>query len=408
MSGALKKIIERKKSNMAGSVEKRGKDSWRLTVALGYDQNGKQIKKRKTVKASGIREAKKLLTQFEAEILAGEYIDPQKMLLADFVSEWRSKYAVDHLSPTTLARYDEMIRGRILPEFGHMHLDKIKTLQVLSFLEKLKQDGARGDGKEGGLSSGSIQYYHRVLKNIFSRAVEWKIIKDNPVAGAKKPKVVQKQTEVYSEENVKFLLMGLEKESLMWQVLIKLAITTGMRKGELLGLEWEHIDLKEGVISVKQASIYTKDNGYEIKKPKTRNSIRKLSLPAPVLSDLKKYRKLSLENRMKMEDMWEEGKHFFLFTATNGKPLNPSSVYTWWGRFIKRNNLPYIRFHDLRHTSATLLINQGVHMKTISSRLGHASISTTMNIYGHALEEADKKAAAMFNSLFDEEQKKVK
>lgn len=145
----------------------------------------------------------------------------------------------------------------------------------------MKQDGARGDGKEGGLSSGSIQYYHRVLKNIFSRAVEWRVIKDNPIAGAKKPKVVQKQTEVYSEEDVKFLLMDLEKESLMRQVLIKLTITTGMRKGELLGLEWEHIDLKGGIISVKQTIIYTKNNGYEIKEPKTRNSIRKLSLPAP-------------------------------------------------------------------------------------------------------------------------------
>ncbi|WP_255259049.1 tyrosine-type recombinase/integrase [Bacillus thuringiensis] len=91
--------------------------------------------------------------------------------------------------------------------------------------------------------------------------------------------------------------------------------------------------------------------------------------------------------------------------TNDGKPLNPSSVYTWWGRFIKKNNLPYIRFHDLRHTSATLLINEGAHMKTISNRLGHASISTTMNIYGHALKEVDQKAADMFNHLFDEEEK---
>lgn len=96
-----------------------------------------------------------------------------------------------------------------------------------------------------------------------------------------------------------------------------------------------------------------------------------------------------------------------LFTAIDGKPLNLSSVYTWWRRFIKKNNLPYIRFHDLRHASATLLINEGDHMKTISNLLGHASISTTMNIYGHALEEADQKAADMFNHLFDEDKKKA-
>ncbi|MGH0430944.1 tyrosine-type recombinase/integrase [Bacillus hominis] len=390
---------------MAGSIEKRGKDSWRLTVPLGYDQNGKQIKKRKTVKASGIREAKKLLTQFEAEILAGEYIDPQNIRLADFIPEWRSKYAVGELSPATLARYDQIIKGRILPEFGHMKLDKVKPLQILGFLEKLKQDGARGDSKSGGLSSGSIQYHHRVLKNIFSRAVEWQLIKDNPVAGVKKPKVTQAKTEVYNKQDIKFLLMGLEKESVMWQILIKMALTTGMRRGELLGLEWEHIDLSDGVLSVEQTLNYTKDKGYFIKEPKTRNSVRKLSLPKPLLNELKKYRIVYLENRMKMDDMWKEGEHFFLFTAIDGKPLNPSSVYTWWGRFIKKNNLPYIRFHDLRHTSATLLINEGAHMKTISNRLGHASISTTMNIYGHALKEADQKAADMFNHLFDEEGK---
>lgn len=388
---------------MAGSIEKRGKDSWRLTVPLGYDQNGKQIKKRKTVKASGIREAKKLLTQFEAEILAGEYIDPQNIRLADFIPEWRSKYAVGELSPATLARYDQIIKGRILPEFGHMKLDKVKPLQILGFLEKLKQDGARGDSKSGGLSSGSIQYHHRVLKNIFSRAVEWQLIKDNPVAGVKKPKVTQVKTEVYNNQDIKGLLMGLEKESVMWQILIKMALTTGMRRGELLGLEWEHIDLSDGVVSVEQTLNYTKDKGYFIKEPKTRNSVRKLSLPKPLLNELKKYRIVYLENRMKMDDMWKEGEHFFLFTAIDGKPLNPSSVYTWWGRFIKKNNLPYIRFHDLRHTSATLLINEGAHMKTISNRLGHASISTTMNIYGHALKEADQKAADMFNHLFDEE-----
>lgn len=392
---------------MAGSVENRGKNSWRLTVTLGYDQNGKQIKKRKTVKASGIREAKKLLTQFEAEILAGEYIDPQRMTLAEFIPEWRSKYAVGELSPATLVRYDDIIKGRILPEFGQMKLDKIKPLQILGFLEKLKQDGARGDGKPGGLASGSIQYHHRVLKNIFSRAVEWQLIKDNPVAGVKKPKVTQAQTEVYNKQDTRFLLLALEKEPMLWQMLIKLALTTGMRRAELLGLEWEHVDLDNGVISVKQTLNYTKDKGYFIKEPKTRNSVRKLSLPKPLLNELKRYRILCLENRMKVDDMWKDGEHFFLFTAIDGKPLNPSSVYTWWGRFIKRNNLPYIRFHDLRHTSATLLINEGAHMKTISNRLGHANISTTMNIYGHALEEADQKAADMFNHLFDEDTKKA-
>ncbi|WP_409347058.1 site-specific integrase [Paenibacillus sp. MBLB4367] len=117
---------------------------------------------------------------------------------------------------------------------------------------------------------------------------------------------------------------------------------------------------------------------------------------------LKEYKLHCNKERMKASELWEGGEYFFLFTAWNGKPISPFSVNNYWGRFIKRNNLKYIRFHDLRHTSATLLLNQGVHAKIISSRLGHADITTTLNIYAHALQEADQAAADQFDSLFSQ------
>jgi integrase len=167
---------------------------------------------------------------------------------------------------------------------------------------------------------------------------------------------------------------------------------------ELLALEWKHIDLEKCTIDVKQSLSYV--NGQNIiKEPKTKNSIRKVSVPASLIADLKEYGLHCRKEKLKAGDLWGGGERFFVFSSWNGKPYYHTVPGTWLRRFIKRNNLKPIRFHDLRHTSATLLINQGVHAKTISARLGHADIRTTMNIYGHALQAADHAAADTFNSL---------
>ncbi|MCM3079576.1 site-specific integrase [Brevibacillus invocatus] len=390
------------------SVQKRGENSWLLVVEAGYDSNGKRIKKTKTVKGMGKREAEKELAKFVTEVEAGQYIAPEKMTFTAFVGEWREKYAKSELSAKTLENYLIQINNRLIPEFGHLRLDQIKPLHIVTFLRNLQQDGGRKDGKEGKLSSGMIEYVHRVLKNVFNRAVDWKVIKTSPMEGLKKPKVEQAEMSVYDEEEVQRLFLALEKEKIMWRVMITLALTTGLRRGELLGLEWKHIDLETGTIDVKQSLSFVKEIGYQIKEPKTKNSVRKVAMPPSVIHEVKALKMQSAKERMHSGNLWEGGEHFFVFSSWNGKPLYPSSVKTWWSRFIKRNALRYIRFHDLRHTSATLLINKGVHAKIISERLGHANILTTMNIYGHALRSADQEAAKHFDSLFEPKQQNKK
>ncbi|MFY0544943.1 site-specific integrase [Brevibacillus sp. H7] len=166
-------------------------------------------------------------------------------------------------------------------------------------------------------------------------------------------------------------------------------------------MEWKHIDLEAGTIDVRQSLTFVKGIRYQIIEPKTKNSVRKVAMPPSVIPEEKALKVQSVKDRMQSGELWEGGEHFFVFSSYNGKPLYPSSVKTWWSRFIKRNALRYIRFHDLRHTSATLLINKGVHAKIIWERLGHANILTTMNIYGHALRSADQEAAKHFDSLFE-------
>jgi integrase len=381
------------------NIQKRGDNSWYLTVNIGKDENGKYIRRTKTVNARTKKEAESEYAKFRQEVDAGEYIAPEKMTFSTFVEEWREKYALKHLGEATLDTYMIHLRNRAIPVFGHLRIDAIKTIQIVNFIEELGK-GSRHDGKEGNLSPGTIQYIHRAIKNVFSRAVEWKIIKTNPVEGVKKPKVIQKNMEVYDQAEVETLLTLLENEPIQWRVMISLALTTGLRRGELLGLDWKNVDLEKGTIDVWQSLTFSHNGGYKVKEPKTRNSSRKVALPVSMLPELKAFKVHCNKLRLETVELWEGGEHFFLFTSWNGKPLNPYSVGTWWRRFTKRVQLKYIRFHDLRHTSATLLLNQGVHAKIISSRLGHANITTTLNIYAHALQEADQAAADKLDSLF--------
>lgn len=408
------------------NIQKRGENSWFFTVYTGRGPNGKYGRKTKTITVTDeslLKTTKKLqnylddeYSKFRQEVEAGEYITPRKMTFDAFIKEWRSKYSVKHLEHKTRIAYESHLKKRILPTFGHMKLEDIKPLHIVDFLEALGQDGGRGDNKSGGLSSGTIQINHRVLKNIFSRAVEWKVIKSNPVASVKKPKVTSKEIVPYDEQEVSLLLRALEKEPFHWRMMITLALTTGMRRGELLGLEWKHIDWKTGVIDVSQTLVQALKGEIIVKEPKTKNSQRKVSLPGSVMEELREYYAHRVKERYKLKDAWNgkdrEGREWnFIFSHADGTPFHHERPYLWFRQFIQKNKLRYIRFHDLRHTSATLLINQGVHAKIISERLGHGNITTTMNIYGHALRSADQAAADKFDSLFtsrkDKQEKKT-
>ncbi|ADU31008.1 tyrosine-type recombinase/integrase [Evansella cellulosilytica] len=385
---------------MAGNVENRGNNRWRLEVSLGVDQDGKRIKKRKTITAKNKTEAKKRLAEFVTEIEAGEYIDPSKMKFKDFVKEWETKYGMKHLGAKTLETYKSIINNYLIPTFGNKKLDEFKPINIINYLDCLGEDNARKDGKEGGLSSSSIKYHYRVLRNIFSRAKEWIIIKNNPVESVKPPKVTQEKTSVYTKDEVIELLELLKNEPIHQKLMVTAALMAGLRRGEILGLQWDDIDLDAGTISINHSLQYTKEKGYVLGPPKNNSSIRKVSIPMYLVEEFKKYKRTKSKERIQAAELWEGGKYFYVFSSWNGKPFYPTAVGTWWRRFLKRKGFKYIRFHDLRHTAATLLINEGEHAKTISARLGHADIKTTMNIYGHYLREADEKAANKLNSIF--------
>jgi integrase len=449
---------------MAGYYEKTKNGKYRLFASGGTGPDGKRKRPTKTIAAKSDREAEKELAKFVAEVEKNEYVESSKFTFKDFVDRWLRDYAEveDNLAPKTRYRYKEILDSRIIPAMGHLKMEKITPVHLLGFYRNLQEDGVRKDGKKGGLSAKTILQHHRVISSILSCAVQWQVISSNP-AGKVKPlsKVPKKQTTCYDENQVATLLTAMEGEELKYQVLVQLAIFTGQRRGELLGLEWQDINLDKATLTVRQASQYLPKRGVFTKNPKNESSERLLSLPPFLVHMLQEYRKEQVKDRLKVGELWQGSDR--LFTTWDGQPMHPDTVSSWWPKFIRtyntreafdaeiaaiRNKLsaeeldtleslrePYIKlngansksmkkkldavedkiiniigrksldrirrgqklpplnFHGLRHTAATMMINQGLPTKSISGRLGHANISTTMDIYGHYLKSADKEAA---------------
>lgn len=392
-------------------VQKRGETSYFFTVYTSTrGADGRYGRRTKTITVNDPLTPKRLrdhltyeYAKFKQEVEAGEYITPEKMTFTSFVEEWKQKYAIKQLRHNTMEAYLGHLHNRVIPAFGHLALSDIKTMHIVDLMDELGKTEKLGNSK-GTLSPATIQYVLRAVRSVFNRAVEWKLIKSSPADGVKKPKVERKEIDVYSDEEAAKLFKVLKGEASHWRIMITLALTTGLRRGELLGLEWKHIDLEEGTLSVEQSLSTSKGNRYMISEPKTKSSIRKLRLSDPLINELKAYKAHCNQERLLISDLWEEGERYFVFTAMNGKPISPYSVNNYWKKFIEKHNLRYIRFHDLRHTAATWMLNKGmdkgVTIKNVSDILGHADISTTLNLYAHTQEKDKQAAADTFNSLF--------
>jgi integrase len=403
-----------------GYCRQRGKDKWQLEVDLGYyidPKTGKKKrhKKYKTITATGQRQAELELARFVAEVTGGSYFEPERVNFVEFVqNEWIPKCAKKRLAPTTYDRYLECVNNRILPAFQYLRMDQIKPKHIIDFLHNLEEEGMRLDGKKGKLSRSRIYYHYRVLNNIFNFAVELQILQENPVKKIEKPKVEYREMEIYTDDEVAHLLECLKKESQAphWQIIIKLAIFTGMRRSELCGLEFKHFDYEKGIVRVRQALTYTKTNGYEIHEIRKGNRTarqREIHIPLSLAAEVEKLYAQREQERFAIgkEKLWEKGKYNFILAHEDGRPYHPRTVQRWWERFLKRHNLKYINIHALRHTSATLLLNQGVHAKIISERLGHSNTTVTMGIYGHAIQEADKLATEKLESVINRSTKSI-
>lgn len=272
------------------------------------------------------------------------------------------------------------------------------TAEAISEALEMKTDRLfQAVGENSGLDPQTILHYHRFISSVLSTAVYWQVIASNPCQRVKPPKVDRKEARYLDEDGAAKLLEALEGEPLQYRVMIYTLLYTGLRRGELCGLEWKDIDFEKQTLTVNRTSGYIPGKGVFEDTTKNESSIRRISIAGGAVKVLREYKTIQSRERLKLGSLWQDYDR--IFTQWNGNPIHPDTVSRWFRNFIKRHNLPPISIHSLRHTHATLLIANHADIRTVAGRLGHARTSTTLNVYSHAIRSADEAAAETIDNI---------
>jgi integrase len=378
------------KKRGAGSFRQRGEHSYELRYRG----------KRKTVQAPNETMAERSLAAFMTEVDKNKFRPPVKLTIQQFIEQrWLRDHVEANLALPTQSLYKLYTANRIIPALGHIKLDKVTPENLLDFYANLKEPEMRADGdKKGALSPATIKKYHNILSSMFSCAVKWKIIEDNPCKHVQAPKVPKSKPFSLDEKESDRLVECLAKEPLKYRVITAIAILTGTRRGEILGLSWPTLDMEKLYMTVEQTCGHIKGGAFISEGTKTDSSERILSFPKELVPLLKYYKEMQDKQRDKCGDKWVEeievgGKmapNNLVFTQWNGKPMHPNSIDTWFSKFREDNRFPeQLTFHGLRHTNITLLLDNGVALDAVSKNAGHAKRSTTVDIYYGSLPNRD-------------------
>lgn len=421
---------------------KKGEVYYLITVSMGRDSQDRQLFERTTYhpKAKTPRAIEKEVDQyakdFENRVKNGEYYDGEKMTFRTFAETWKEEWAVSHLTKSVLEGYLDTLERHIFPEIGNLIISKITPLRCQTIIRKLM---------EAGKKPKTVKRIFTAMRSVFVYAYRMNIIEENPCDRCELPRECADVSLHYFtlDQAKRFLNVALTKEythtfkahlshnkitkeemqiseykqktriPLQFRVLFTLAIIGGFRRGELLGLTWSDIDEENHTISINKALANTKD-GQILKEPKTKKSIRLVTMPIGCFDLLADWKAEQRQKAHNMGSAWQ-GKHGkdyddnFIFIQDNGLPMNlytPThkfkEVIDMYNSTVKEDDqLPIIRFHDLRHTSATLLLSENVDIATISHRLGHSRPSITLDVYSHSLFTKDITASKTLSLMFN-------
>lgn len=393
-------------------IVKRGK-GYQIRVSDGYTSNGKQNVKTLTWTPCPEMTEKQIEKELEKQAVLFEekchgLSESANIKFQTFAEQWFDEYAKPRLRVRTVDRYKQYT-ARTYTAIGSMRLDKITPRHIQSFINNLQEPGINKkmipDEKPKGLSAGTVRNYLSFISTIFDYSIRMNMLKDNPCSRVVLPPRNYKQRDCYTLEEAQKFLKFLQFEPLMYQVFFTLAIYGGFRKGELLGLEWKDIDFDSCVISINRTSLYSKSKGGSFTDTtKTKGSLRSLKLPTAVFGLLRQYKVWQAQERLKMGDQWIDTDR--LFTAYDGQPIGNSTPLKWLDEFFERTGLRKVTIHSFRHLNASLLINAGVDVKTVSATLGHSQVSTTLNIYAHTFAQAQAKASEAVADVLKLEEKK--
>ena len=366
-------------------VGKNGAVTYQIVLELGTDPvTGKRQRVFKTVKGTK-KQAIAVMDKMKVELERGYVVDPSAMKLGDWMTQWLDLY-LPNIEATTRTRYRNMINTHIIPDLGNIPLKNLKATAIQGWVNALHVQ------KE--LSPKTVRNVYLNLKSALSKAVVLRMLPYNPCEGVVLPKSVKYTANIYTvSEMIKVL--DLARGTDMY-IPVLLATNLGLRRGEVLALKWEHIDFENAVVHIKENRVIT-ENGALTKAPKSNAGIRDITLGTQVLADLKQAYARYNCNKLAMGPAFRDSG--LVFSQEDGSAYRPESLTRMWARFTEKHNLKHIRFHDLRHSCATALLEAGVDPKTVQNRLGHADISMTMNIYAHCTKNMDRNATQKLDSL---------
>jgi integrase len=370
---------------MIGHIRRRGERSWELKFDLGTDpRTGSRSTRYHSFKGTK-REAQAELTRLMAGADRGEYVDPSKATLAEFLDRWES-WAATQVSAKTLERYRELAAHHVRPHLGGSRIQKLKTVnfaELYGKLQKPKPDGA-------GLAPRTVGHVHRLLHRIFGHAVKWGIIVTNPVTTAEPPRVQRAEIEILAPDQIKTVLDALRGRPLYPVAVIGLA--TGMRRGEIVALRWGDIDLETGKVRVER-SLEQTNAGLSFKSPKTEAGRRSVAIPPSIVAELRNHWRQQQEQRLAL-GMGKAGPDNLVFARPDASPWPPDSLTADWARTVRMLKLPKVTLHALRHTHVSQLLAAGLDVVLVSRRIGHSNPTVTLGVYAHLFGNPDEKASA--------------
>ena len=364
--------MSKRRANGEGSVYKRKDGRWEARISL--DHGGRKALYGKTRQEV----ARKLVVAMKAR---QDGLPPvsERQTVRQYMGHWLESTRPS-LRPKTWLRYEQLLRLHVVPEIGKVRLVRLSP----QHLQRLYAGRL-----EAGLSPASVVQLHAVLRRALGQAARWGLVARNVASLVTPPRRSRKEMATLSPEQARILIEAVAGDRL--EALYVLAINTGMRQGELLALRWSDVDLDGGTLQVK-ATLQSAGEGFVFAEPKTAHSRRQVALNRPAAEALRSHRARQLEERLSMGVAWEDND--LVFANEVGRPIAAANLRnrSFWP-LLEQAGLPRIRFHDLRHTAATLLLGRGVHPKIVSEMLGHSQIAITLDLYSHVTPTMQRQAA---------------
>jgi integrase len=369
---------------MNGSIRRRGKNSWELTIDLGRNSQGKRLRKYVTVKGRKV-EAERKLRELLSLTDKGIPINTQRLTLAQWLERWLRDYVAPRLRPKSIERYEEIVRKYLVPHLGQVELTRVTPADIQALEAKLLDQG---------MAPAGVDLVHNVLSGAFKYALRMEVAWRNPVQAVTPPKVARREVMPPEIEAVRRILELARAENPLFHTCFHLIAYTGLRRGEALGLRWQDTDLKAGTISIVQTLTRSHRQGLIFQPPKTDRGRRTIDLDSDTIEVLRAHQGQQLLSKCQAEEAYVDND--LVFADPLGAPLDPMALTRNFQTLARRVGINNIRLHDLRHFHASVMLQTVPNPALVSKRLGHASTSATLDIYAHVLPGWQKEAANAF------------